>query len=78
MDTKKTIRKFETNRKKNPFCPCGEDNKSGKFVPEKGYAGQNIGHCFNVEETFLMNRYYVNKEVTMFKEIEILFSAHLK
>jgi len=45
-----TILKFETNRKKAKTCPCGRNNKDGKFAPFKGY--DDKGYCFSCDKTF--------------------------
>ena len=35
---KNTRRKFVSNRyKANATCPCGKDNKNGRFATEKGF-----------------------------------------
>ena len=48
-----TVRKFESNRHRlNPICPCGKSNKDGKFSPQKGYAGMNVGHCHSCGKDF--------------------------
>ena len=67
----KTIRKFETKRQKlNPTCPCGKSNKDGKFSPEKGFAGMNVGHCHSCSKDFWNETQSVN-EPNMFKKIEV-------
>jgi len=49
----KTVRKFESNRHRlNPTCPCGKSNRDGKFSPQKGYAGMNVGHCHSCGKDF--------------------------
>lgn len=46
--------KFATNRKKVQFCPCGRNNKDGKFVPFRGYEdSEDKGYCHSCEKTFL-------------------------
>ena len=42
---------FDKNRSRVKFCPCGKDNKDGKFVPYIGY--ENKGFCHSCGETFL-------------------------
>lgn len=64
------VRQFETNRfKLNPTCPCGKSNKDGKFSPQKGYAGQNIGHCHTCGRDFWDNDKLTG--VTAFNDIGI-------
>lgn len=42
------MRTFEINRyKANATCPCGKNNRGGKFATEKGFTGQPVGHCFS-------------------------------
>lgn len=42
---------FETKRAKiAPYCPCGKDNRDGKFAPFKGYT--NKGYCHSCEKSF--------------------------
>ena len=41
---------FEGDRQKAKLCPCGKDNKDGKFSPFKGY--KDKGYCFSCGETF--------------------------
>jgi hypothetical protein len=36
----------------NRTCPCGLDNRKGKFATEKGYAGQPVGHCHSCAKDF--------------------------
>lgn len=43
--------KFDTNRKNAKFCPCGKDNKNGKFVPFKEF--ENFGYCHSCTTSFL-------------------------
>lgn len=45
--------KFDTNRKNAKFCPCGKDNKNGKFVPFKEF--ENFGYCHSCTTSFLPN-----------------------
>jgi len=54
----KTVRKFESNRHRlNPTCPCGKSNRDGKFSPQKGFAGMNVGHCHSCgKEIFGMRK----------------------
>lgn len=68
----KTVRQFEANRKRNPLCPCGKSNRDGKFSPEKGFAGLNVGHCHSCGKDFWGDEPTMfNKEPTTFKEVEI-------
>ena len=43
--------KFDKKRNRVKLCPCGKDNKDGKFVPYVGY--ENKGYCHSCGETFL-------------------------
>ncbi len=43
--------KFDKKRSRVKYCPCGKDNKDGKFVPYVGY--ENKGYCHSCGETFL-------------------------
>jgi len=43
--------KFDKKRNRAKFCPCGKDNKDGKFVPYVGF--ENKGYCHSCGETFL-------------------------
>lgn len=43
--------KFDNNRRRVKYCPCGKSNKDGKFVPYKGY--EKNGFCHSCGETFL-------------------------
>ena len=53
---KTTFRKFERNRyKANNTCPCGKNNKDGKFATELGFAGQPIGYCNGCAQNFWSN-----------------------
>ena len=47
------MRQFIKNRSKaNRFCPCGKSNLDGKFATEKGFEGQNVGHCHGCLKDF--------------------------
>ena len=47
------MRVFEPNRyKANRTCPCGKDNRKGKFATERGFAGQYVGKCFACDKNF--------------------------
>ena len=53
MNMKISRRQFEQNRAKaNRFCPCGKSNLDGKFATEKGFEGQNVGHCHGCAKDF--------------------------
>ena len=53
---KTTFRKFEKKRyKANNACPCGKNNKDGKFATELGFAGQPIGYCNGCAKNFWSN-----------------------
>jgi hypothetical protein len=43
--------KFDKNRRRVKFCPCGKDNKDDKFVPYIGF--EDKGYCHSCGETFL-------------------------
>lgn len=43
--------KFDKNRNRVKHCPCGKDNKDGKFVPYVGF--ENKGYCHSCGEIFL-------------------------
>lgn len=48
-----TIRQFEKNRQRaNAYCPCGKNNRKGRFATERGYVGQPYGHCFDCGQDF--------------------------
>ena len=50
---KAIIRKFASNRyKANSICPCGKDNRNGRFATEKGFEGLPIGHCHDCVKDF--------------------------
>lgn len=42
---------FDKKRYRVKHCPCGKDNKDGKFVPYVGF--ENKGYCHSCGETFL-------------------------
>lgn len=42
---------FDKKRSNAKLCPCGKNNKDGKFVPYKGF--ENKGYCHSCGETFL-------------------------
>ncbi len=42
---------LDKNRRRVEQCPCGKDNKDGKFVPFVGY--KTKGYCHSCGETFL-------------------------
>lgn len=42
---------FDKNRSRVKCCPCGKENKDGKFAPYQGY--ENKGYCHSCGETFL-------------------------
>ncbi len=43
--------KFDKKRYRVKFCPCGKDNKDGKFVPYERH--ENKGYCHSCDKTFL-------------------------
>jgi len=43
--------KFDKKRSRVILCPCGKDNKDGKFVPYVGF--ENKGYCHSCGKTFL-------------------------
>ncbi|RMZ50222.1 hypothetical protein EB822_09415 [Flavobacteriaceae bacterium PRS1] len=50
--------KFDKNRKRVMYCPCGKSNKDGKFAPFKDY--HNKGYCHSCDTTFFPE---IEKEV---------------
>ena len=89
---KATIRKFVSNRyKANATCPCGKDNKNGRFATEKGYEGQPVGHChdcikdFWLDDSTLVDLSRVDRQTTEvnyctfgWKDIESTFDFYLE
>lgn len=47
-------RKFDKNRKRVKFCPCGKNNSDGKFIPYEGYDDE--GYCHSCGKTFIAER----------------------
>jgi hypothetical protein len=43
--------KFDKKRNRVKVCPCGKDNKDGKFAPFVGF--ENKGYCHSCDKTFL-------------------------
>jgi hypothetical protein len=43
--------KFDKKRNRVKLCPCGKDNKDGKFVPYVGF--ENKGYCHSCDITYL-------------------------
>jgi hypothetical protein len=43
--------KFDKKRNRVKVCPCGKDNKDGKFAPYLGF--ENRGYCHSCDKTFL-------------------------
>ena len=41
-------------------CPCGKQNKDGKFCPFKGYTDK--GHCFSCGKTSFPNAQTTDKD----------------
>ncbi|MDM9630254.1 DUF6371 domain-containing protein [Robiginitalea aurantiaca] len=64
--------KFDRNRKRVKFCPCGKHNRDGKFSPYFGY--DNKGYCFSCGETFLPNQ---NTSYSKPKEIVFAKPRHI-
>jgi hypothetical protein len=59
--------KFDRNRNRVKYCPCGKSNKDGKFVPFKNY--DEKGYCHSCGKTFLPeieknNLLNINKKFT--------------
>lgn len=51
------MRVFEPNRyKANRTCPCGKDNRKGKFATERGFAGEYVGKCFACDKNFYKDK----------------------
>ena len=46
--------KFDNNRSRVKYCPCGKSNKDGKFSPFKGF--ENKGKCFSCDEVFFPDK----------------------
>lgn len=46
--------KFDTNRTRVAFCPCGKDNDDGKFAPFVGF--DDCGYCHGCGENFFPKR----------------------
>ena len=44
---------FNSNRKSARQCPCGKDNKGGRFAPFKNF--ETSGYCHKCGKTFLPN-----------------------
>ena len=42
--------KFDKRRSRVKYCPCGKDNKDGKFAPYVGF--ENKGYCHSCGDTF--------------------------
>lgn len=54
---------FERNRyKAAPYCPCGKDNRDGKFAPFKGFS--KLGFCHSCDKSFCDD----NKEVKQYRK----------
>lgn len=50
---KTIIRKFASNRySANRTCPCGKDNRNGRFATERGFEGRPVGHCHDCVKDF--------------------------
>ena len=50
---KSTLRKFARHRySANRICPCGKDNRNGRFATERGFEGRPVGHCHDCGEDF--------------------------
>jgi hypothetical protein len=45
------VLKFDRKRNRVELCPCGKNNKDGKFVPYAGY--EDKGYCHSCGKTFL-------------------------
>jgi len=43
--------KFDRNRKRVKYCPCGRSNRNQKFVPFVGE--EKLGYCHSCEKTFI-------------------------
>ncbi len=56
---------FDKKRKHAKTCPCGKDNKDGKFCPYKGY--DDKGYCFSCGKTFLPDLPAAGKPVNKVK-----------
>jgi len=49
MNSNKKI-SFDKNRKKAKTCPCGRNNRDGKFSPFKGY--EDKGYCHSLVKVY--------------------------
>jgi uncharacterized protein DUF6371 len=54
MKNRESILTFDKHRKRVKTCPCGRDNKDGKFSPFVGYTDK--GHCHGCGETFFPDK----------------------
>ncbi len=43
--------RLDRDRKRVKYCPCGDSNNSGKFVPYRGL--ENYGYCHSCNKTFM-------------------------
>ncbi|WP_421807420.1 DUF6371 domain-containing protein [Flagellimonas sp.] len=50
--------KFDRNRKRVKYCPCGRSNRNQKFVPFLGE--EKFGYCHSCEKTFVDKRQVEN------------------
>lgn len=75
----KTVRKFENNRQRlNPTCPCGKSNRDGKFSPQKGYAGMNVGHCHSCGKDFWDEEGSIVEAVNFKEEVPVFCSPDMQ
>lgn len=45
---------FDKNRKRVKHCPCGRNNRDGKFIPYIGH--DRYGYCHSCDKTFLPDK----------------------
>lgn len=65
--------KFDRNRHRVKVCPCGKDNRDGKFVPYTGF--ESKGYCHSCGQTFLPKNGIdtVVKQTNLYKPIPTSF-----
>lgn len=60
--------KFDRNRSRVKYCPCGRSNRNQKFVPFEGE--EKYGYCHSCEKTFINNNQSNNNLPFLFDNIE--------
>ena len=56
---------FDNSRNRAKLCPCGRNNKDGKFAPFKGF--EDKGHCHSCGNTFLPDQHENDWSLTILK-----------